>query len=288
MSGEPRDDAFGLRRLLAGEEATAAAEFVVLIPVYMLLLTGLFMTGNLMQARQALVQAARFEAWTGVRVGAAGTTNYDAFFHGIPGEYRRVRDPGLQAGVKLTDGGEGADLGMAELTAADLDPNAGGADDARRFGGLNRGPDAKAPYDEGAAREIAARVLNNAGEGGGYSSQRAPLAVAQVEASFTYTGVLLRGLPGVTQSTQAAVVLERDVERPVYDPARGHPVATHWRTPARSFQPEEYPPFSPYFEGFLDRDGANPGVWDVDARLRGSESSERGYIRSYTRRVGSP
>lgn len=93
---DPRPvQAGGWRELILGEEATAASEMVILLPVYLLMLTGLFMTGNMMQARQALVQAVRFEAWTQKQVNGA---NFDAFFHGIPGRYERVRDPGLQRG----------------------------------------------------------------------------------------------------------------------------------------------------------------------------------------------
>ena len=55
----------GVRALHDDEEGTAAVEFVVLLPVYLLLITGLFAISFMTAARQALPIVARYEVWAG-------------------------------------------------------------------------------------------------------------------------------------------------------------------------------------------------------------------------------
>lgn len=63
------DDRKGLlaatRRLLLEERASAVAELVVLIPVYIVMLTGLIYLGEGTVARQEGIEATRFMAWQG-------------------------------------------------------------------------------------------------------------------------------------------------------------------------------------------------------------------------------
>jgi hypothetical protein len=62
-----------------GEEATAAAEFAILLPVYLLLFVTLFTLGQLVLIRQKVVLAARLQAWLNHGPGNIGTAVFPGF-----------------------------------------------------------------------------------------------------------------------------------------------------------------------------------------------------------------
>lgn len=71
--------------LIDDEEGSAAVEFIILIPVYMLLMAGMFMLSQVMLIRQQLVGAARYEAWSGQDVPDEALK--EPFFPGGKGTY---------------------------------------------------------------------------------------------------------------------------------------------------------------------------------------------------------
>lgn len=240
-----------LRELDRDQEASAAVEFIVLIPVYMLLIAGLFMTVNLLMARQSLVQAARFQVWSATKPNTfTNFTNGKAFFT-VDGTFT----PGTRTEKPVTVWGgsvKNSDLGS---------------------GG-------------GKELDLAADVLNN--WTGGANDHT--LYQVTANPSFTYSGLVIFGLGTIPQSTQCGVLLPRNKPRTEYDSAKkdGHPVLA-WRANGTAGKSAYYDPskeanmpLNPLFDGgygeFQVRgDSANSGVWDKKARIGGDAGSEWAY-----------
>lgn len=134
------------------ETASGATEFLILTPVYLLFLIGLFSMGHIMIVRQALVSATRNVAWDDSVTSDVGPTN-------IPGPFRgelniRVTDrPGFVFnegnGGKITQsmlwgsGGFGSQIAIKALNNEPLNEDALTARTTYgtyRYDGLNFGP----------------------------------------------------------------------------------------------------------------------------------------------------
>lgn len=72
--------------LIDDEEGSAAVEFIILIPIYILLMAAMFMLSQVMLLRQQLVGAARYEAWSGQDV--PDDALMEPFFPGNKGTYQ--------------------------------------------------------------------------------------------------------------------------------------------------------------------------------------------------------
>jgi len=245
-----------LRSLLGCEEASAAVEFVVLIPVYLMLLVGLFMMGNLLMARQALVAAVRFQAWSPKDPSSLSgfADNGKAFFGPYPGRF--TPQGRRQSPVTLARGR--ADRQQLQLTG----------DESSRIssGGLQGLSDN--------ARAIAADALNNGND--------APFLLTEVEASFTYDGVRLLATPPISQTASAAVLLPRKHTRKEYEPG-SHPL-TEWGQPPYDPFSSDALPLSPLFgRYFIDAGGADKGIWNREGRIGGDAGREWMYYRQKMR-----
>jgi hypothetical protein len=236
---QPRGLLAGLRALHEDEGGSAAVEFIVLIPVYILLMTGLFSLTQLVLCRQAIVGAARYEAWTGKALPGARE-----FFTSLPGTYT--------SNVRVTSGREfhtQNELQVQGNEGAELGP--GRRDQAAR---------------------MALELLNNT------HGDAAPLELVRNDASFAYSGLLV-GTRNVTISTKAAVVLMAKHTRPEHhDGEQKHPISDVQGAPFdpaaadnRYLSPTEG------LSHFGFSMGADPGIWSVRARIDGSPYSEHSY-----------
>lgn len=246
----------------------------MLIPVYLLMMTGLFMVGNLAQVRQGVVAATRFEAW---RVGSARYTPGvpDPFFRDLQGTYSSSIDEG--------------EVAFPVGRAVELNnPNAGQLrpDQLRSIYDEERdrvGSDTT-DLDPNSAAAIAASAFNNGTRRGGGQAERDALPFTQriVFGRFAYRGITVMGLD-IEQSTFASVLLPRAHERPEYKEEAGggqqagwHPVF-EWGNGRRYYDPLDpaHLPLAPTYPGYFDR---NDGVWDPQARIQGSAGNEWSYF----------
>ncbi len=245
----PEDEGLwpGLRRLAVEEDGAAATEFIILFPCYVALMVAMFSLGNLVHARQGVVAAARFEAWSGRDV--PDESARAAFFPGIRGQY---------TGTVARQG--------CEVTDRELDDRT-----PEENGRLGVTVSTK-------HRAIARAALNN--DLGG----QAPLRLSECrDATFRYQGIVLGARGPFSLSTRAAVVLANRHERPEHrEGEQAHFVS---RLPHAPFDPaaEQNRYLAPRVGPHLDRElggrSADPGVWASDARLGGSPSAERNIFR---------
>ncbi len=257
-----------LRSLAADEEASAAVEFIVLIPVYLLLMTALWMFTNLAMVRQGLVQASRFHVWS-----VSDPNNYtnfmngDSFFSG-QGEWEteptRTREP--------------VSLWAGEVMTGDL-------------------------LGDEAHDHIAAHVLNN---GGDPAFWKVTGTLTYKYTGLTVFG--LGDILQTTQSGVLLPRLANRAEYDAEDGATNAPadarnaMAAHpalwWTTKTdddgvgsskdKYFDPSEPEkmPLSPFFDSgereFPDPDpdgGGDMGIWKTDARIRGGDGGEHEYYQ---------
>lgn len=260
-------------RLASDEEASAAVEFIILIPIYVLLLGGLFMISNLALIRSALVQANRFQAWAPQEPSTyAGLQNGDSFFGPYNGTFNLNPDPSIGVERKKT----AVTYKNANAAAASL-PSVTGFSRSSQ------------------SQTLAADALNNIGSGG-----TADQALWRVEAaaSYEYNGVRLLGLGPITQITRCVVLLPREHTREEFkkdDQGDPHPVL-HWRlggaTVKSKFDPTQAKnmPLSPFYTAggmFTRKIGSSgardDGIWDRatsthdGARIKGDIDSEQRY-----------
>lgn len=243
------------RRLLSDEEGTAAVEFAVLLPVYILLLAGLFSAANMALVRQAVVSAVRFEAWSG--------RDYD--------------DPSIQRGLfgpyAGSYAGTGGNLSDVVFRDQDLAPVGG-----------ERGLLGGNPKDMAAARRIAAAALNNGARMDGQGGQ-APLVRSRATGGFTYTGVLVGQLSVRPHTVSEVVLMRRHTRAEHVSGQQRHPVTALAR-PAHGFDPaaanDRY--WSPLEASFgFNEGGGDPGIWSTRARIRGSAFMEHEYYKSQSK-----
>lgn len=237
----------GLHRLAVEEDGAAATEFIILFPCYVALMVAMFSLGNLVHARQGVVAAARFEAWSGRDV--PDESARAAFFPGIRGQY---------TGTVARQG--------CEVTDRELDDRT-----PEENGRLGVTVSTK-------HRAIARAALNN--DLGG----QAPLRLSECrDATFRYQGIVLGTRGPFSLSTRAAVVLANRHERPEH--REGEQAHFAARLPHAPFDPaaEQNRYLAPRVGPHLDRElggrSADPGVWAADARLGGSPSAERNVFR---------
>jgi hypothetical protein len=268
-----------LRRLGGDEDASAAVEFIVLIPVYLLLIAGLYTFVNLAQIRQQLVQANRFQVWSAND--PAALSGFDpqyggkAFFGPYEGVFKPTRSNDDDDANKKT-------LASGMVSVADL-----------RFQG-GEGAVAKVAATR-EARSLAMDALNNSRREGNNDVDDPPHLWVEAQASYRYTGLKVLGMPEITQSTRGAVLLARNATRREFsDGDKEHPVLA-WRVDnddsgpgsetgkARYFDPSQDAnmPINPTFDTRLplndgngdefadDQGRPNSGVWSIIARIRG-------------------
>lgn len=245
--------AFG-RGLYAGEEATAATEMVILLPVYILFLIGLFSIGNLMIVRQALVTVTRNQAWT---------TENDGGPMSISGPYRGE----LRMEVEST--AEGFKAKGGQIARSDL--------------GLER---YSSPPSEASVKAALGALNNkrrNGGGGGGAGGKTEPFVFRSVRGTYRYDGLLFGDLPSLSQTTRAAVLLPTaNHKRDLYDPnATGNAsMAAVWRGDGLDPSLDKFLPLSPMYRGYITK---GDGLWELDARVRGNVESEHSYFEGLVR-----
>lgn len=114
-SGRAKGDApprglAALRHLLVEDEGgSAAVEFIVLIPVYILLMAALFSMAQVMHVRQEVVAAARYEAWSegkGKQPAAGADAIKRAFFGIDTGSWESTIKEELDVPLEVTGGRE--------------------------------------------------------------------------------------------------------------------------------------------------------------------------------------
>lgn len=116
-----------LRDLVFDDEGgSAAVEFIVLVPVYIVMLAGLFSMGQVMHVRQQVVAAARFEAWNAGkgRVQEKGADSIREAFFGIDvgqWEARITREEDVDLTVQ--GGGRAATIATKVLQNEVANPN---------------------------------------------------------------------------------------------------------------------------------------------------------------------
>lgn len=121
---EPRGLA-ALRHLLVDDEGgSAAVEFIVLIPVYLMMICALFSISQLMLTRQSVVAAARYEAWCSGRgrVKAPGNAQ-QAFFGSLPGTWTAQITNEADLSSSFNAGGRAAQIAEKVLDNEVTDPN---------------------------------------------------------------------------------------------------------------------------------------------------------------------
>jgi hypothetical protein len=234
-----------LQELHEDEEASAQVEFLVLLPVYLLMIIGLFFFGNLALARVSLVSAAQVRAWDP----AQRFTDQQlerSFFASNQHFGTFTTQGGGQARHRPAAAASGA------IQPADLQSQGGGA--------------------SGNMAALAANALNNAGS---QNQNDLPFWRSEARCTFLYDGLAPNNMT-IQQVTYAAVLLPRQHQRPVFTPGQAHPVVA--LSGSAYFDPNAQAdqPLSPKFSGYFD--GAD-GLWDIDARIRGSLNAEHSYIR---------
>lgn len=239
--GSAREQALGF---LADEGGSAAVEFIVLIPVYLLLLTGLFMFTNLALIRQSLVAASRFQAWAPDEPGSYA--NFEqAFFGPYRGSYgartRTKRPVTVAAGAVRPD----------DFTL-----------------GSNR------------ARALAAHVVDNGGDRPLWRVEAQSAYTYTGLVVFGAAGITQRTQSVVLlprEHTRAEFV-DGEAEHPMieWDTGAGKARSAYFDPSAT-----ENIPLSPLYDGgqgeFTRTSDLNPGVWHWWSRIGGSDQTENDY-----------
>ncbi|MBL4847038.1 MAG: pilus assembly protein [Planctomycetes bacterium] len=244
-----------------GEEATGATEFLILLPVYILFLIGLFSMGNLMIVRQSLVSVTRNYAWTSDQKNAS-------LSEPITGPYRGT----LTMKLKTKDGFVFSQGGG---TATKPPTTYGGIIKADMFG----------PARTDNAAMIAVDALNNADKAG--DADQEPFEIRVVFGEYQYDG--LNFGPSLTQGTDAAVMLPRKPHtRTVYKASKSsgnNHVAVQWPNAKPPFDPstkvgkKDYRPLNPVFKTKSDPFfSGEDGIWDKNARINGSTTTEHKFF----------
>ncbi len=201
-----------LEELHEDEQASAMVEFVVLLPVYLLLIVALFFFGTLAEARQAMVQATQVHAWDPMQRYSANQLRSGIFgFNQNNGTFA-ISDNGRPA-CALGTGGQVQDNDLA---------GSGG----------------------GNGRTIARNVLNN------QSGSGLPFKLSTSTGAFTYTGVSLFGAQPV-QSTDCSVLLPARHTREVYQEGQTHPAVGFSGSNLDPSQ-SAYQPIGPKYQGYFD------------------------------------
>lgn len=116
-----------LRHLVVDDEGgSAAVEFIVLVPVYIVMLAGLFSMGNVMHVRQQVVAAARFEAWSEGKGKQQehGPDAIKAAFFGIDnGSWEATIDKEDDVDLNVTGGGRSSTIASKVLANQVTNPN---------------------------------------------------------------------------------------------------------------------------------------------------------------------
>lgn len=116
-----------LRHLVVDDEGgSAAVEFIVLIPVYVLMLAGLFSMAQVMHVRQQVVAAARFEAWNAGkgRVQEKSADSIREAFFGIDvGQWQARITREDDVDLQIQGGGRGAQVATKVLQNEVANPN---------------------------------------------------------------------------------------------------------------------------------------------------------------------
>ena len=219
---------------------------MVLLPVYLLMVAGLFAISFMANARQALPIVARYEAWSGALpaneiieiMGRNGTYSVQA---AAP-----VPNP-LSVETTLRD----IDASHAPMALAILNNDFGNTP--------NDGPHSEPPYERRA-----------------------------VTATFAYTGLQIFGVPPIQGFTaeSATFVAVPHVRKTHESGTQEHFVEDGKFRPRginRMQIPSENRYQSPTFTHFMDEGGQNtdPGIWSIDARIGGQESTERGMTQNW-------
>jgi hypothetical protein len=262
-----------LRGLAADEEASAVVEFIILIPVYLLLFAALWMFTNLAMVRQGLVQASRFQVWS-----ANDPNGYDNFknrdsFFSPPGEW-----------LTSATGGATATPPERVKKKASWWSAAGTSEDLIKDTDLTGG-------QSSLQKELAADILSNGGD--------QTLWKVTGTLSFRYEAPMFGS---ITQTTQSGVLLPRLSTRAEYDAANGasngspaKPEAAHpvmfWNAgssagAARKFDPSDPDkmPLSPFYDNDGEfKDKSQPtanefGIWNTKARIKGNEGDEHDFF----------
>jgi hypothetical protein len=237
--GEPRGLAALKHLLVDDEEGSAAIEFIVLIPVYVLLMTGLFSLAQMTAAKQGLVGAVRFEAWSGKQVDADLTK---PFFPATSGTYAHTW---TQAAAPTFD---------------NLDPKT--AEERRDLIG--------ASIENG--KEIARAVLKNE-QGDGET-----LMGSSAQGTFTYSGIIV-GTSTLEFKTSSYVMLPTGKRRPEHqEGSQDHFVAKLPKAPFDPGQRDNQywsPVFGQFRMGVGGGAGGDPGLWSNEARVGGSPYTEQ-------------
>ncbi|MCO5168576.1 MAG: pilus assembly protein [Planctomycetes bacterium] len=247
LTSEPGDEPRGLaalRHLLVDDEGgSAAVEFIVLIPVYVILLAGLFSMSQLMLVRQRVVMAARYEAWSPGH-GHDPEAMRSAFFRFRTGEWKSTPDEPVDLDLKLGGSERGREL--ADLV---LENKVEGPDHA---GHPLRKVKVKGAFEwsglvflltgvQLSVRTDSAVVLTN--------DHKRPMFQDGMSDEHPMVG---------------AVALSNLRQDGAFDPI------------GKGLSPNPYrsPVFGTFREG-----GADPGLWSRDARLGGNVMAEHGIYR---------
>ncbi len=239
LAEEPRGLAALKHLLVDDEEGSAAIEFIVLIPVYIMMMAGLFSIGQLTATKQGLVGAVRYEAWSGKKVSADLTK---PFFPGTSGTYEH---DWVAAAAPAFD---------------DLEPK---TQEERR--------DLIAASVEN-GKEIAKALLTNA-QGDGPT-----LKGSSAWGKFTYKGLLV-GLTSLEFESAHYVMLPTGKKRPEHqENSQDHYVAKLPKAPFDPGERDnQY--WGPVFGRFrmgAGGAGGDPGLWSNEARVGGSPFTEQG------------
>lgn len=243
-----------LRHLLVDDEGgSAAVEFIVLIPVYIMMLGAMFSLALIMLARQQVVAATRYEAWNMGKGGQrerSDQTIADSFI-GYAGMWT------------LTPAGE------KEVEPTELEKQGDG----------NRGV------------EVAKKVLMNQVQTQGTGEK--PMRLVKVTGSFKWGGLQLLTGEDMTISTDAAVVLTNDHKRPMFEDNQDEEHAMVSTRSGVGRQASEFDPageqdrngafMNPVFLTFNETSGTDIGIWKLDSRIGGSMESEHGFFRGKMR-----
>jgi Flp pilus assembly protein TadG len=240
---EPRGLA-ALRHLLVDDESgSAAVEFIVLIPIYLLMICALFSISQLMLVRQSVVAAARYEAWSSSRGGgpSAGTGVKDAFFGTLVGTWSAQMQSNADVALTLQNANaKGGKIAQMVLDNAVSAPGGGGA---------------VKPL-----RQVEVKGTFN----------------------YTGISPIIGVTRAFAISTVSAVVLTNPHDRPVFKDGQTNEhamLSSSLGRNSRQFDPIGQNGYlSPIINPTFTRDqGGDPGIWNRDARINGTAQSEHGF-----------
>jgi hypothetical protein len=258
-------------KVAADDDASAAVEFVVLLPIYLLLLVSMLTVGHLVLVRQQVTLAARFRAGEPL----VGST--------------RFADPDISASFfpifdRKTTGGTFQTLASSRGTAwtaseNDLTPQGAELDRVRGTGQQMSNPNRME------ARRVGSAILNNSGAGDGTSL----LAWSDCTVGFTYHAAWIPQAWSSSQSyalrARAETLLPnassggREIQRRGHQSGhQDHPITDYRadQSETRGFDPaamnNRYT--SPTDMPIVDLGGDPPGIWSTDYRLNGNVAAE--------------